>query len=83
MNIEQQKQNSIAALRRYNSARADRYRAAIKKIENGKVSDFDLFVEKFHLTEQKHEEQNRHAAFEAQLTHEDEETETEKHEDSE
>jgi hypothetical protein len=77
MNIEQQKQNSIAALRRYNSARADRYRAAIKKIENGNVIDFDLFVEKFHLIEQRHEEKERHDAFEAQLTHEDEETETE------
>jgi hypothetical protein len=76
MNIEQQKQNSIAALRRYNSARAARYRSAIKKIENGKVSNVDLFVEKFHLTEEKHEAQNRHDAFEAQM-HKDEETETE------
>jgi hypothetical protein len=80
MNIEQQKQNSIAALRRYNSARAARYRSAIKKIENGKVSDFDLFAEQFHLTEQRHEEKERHDAFEAQLTHEETETEEEVHE---
>ena len=76
MNIEQQRQNSVQALNKYQKARASRFKNAIKAINQ--VKNVEAFIEKFHLTEQKNEEAERHNAFEAQM-HKHEVIETEEH----
>jgi hypothetical protein len=78
MNIETQRANSILALSRYNKAKAARVNAAIQTIRQCKAKDIAAFVEQFFLLEGKNDASERHDAFEAQMKHEDEETETEK-----